>query len=80
MRARQHIGVGHARHWHVGERFTAAVTGRRNTHKACVELVLHVPAQHAIFDQDVVLPRYAFIVDGQRAAAVRQRAIIDDRA
>ena len=63
VRAREHVGIGHARHWHVSIRFAAAIAGRCNAHQAGVELVLHVAFEHAVLHQDVVLPGRTLIVD-----------------
>ena len=60
--------------------FTAAVAGWRNPHQARVELILHIAFQDAVFNQHVVLPRHAFIVDRQRTAAALQGAVIHHSA
>ena len=56
----------------VGEAFAAAVAGGRGLHQAGVGGVLHVAAQDAVFDQHVALADVAFVVDVERATAIRQ--------
>src|SRR6185437_14245561 len=57
-----------------------AVAGRAAAHQPGIEAVLHVAAQHAILDERGALSRGALVVDVQGAAALRQGAVIDDRA
>src|SRR4029079_14106972 len=45
-----------------------------------VHLVLHVALQHAVFDQRRALRRRALVVDVERAAPARERAIVDHGA
>ncbi len=78
MLAGTHVGIGHARHGQVRERFAAAVAGGRNAHQARVVAVLHVTHQHAVFDQRGALAGRAFVVDIERAATAVQGAVIDD--
>src|SRR5580692_4692084 len=80
MRTGAHVGIGHARQRHVGKGFTAAVARGARAHQTCIELVLHVATQNAVLDQRGAAGRRAFIVDVQRAAPARQRAVIDDGA
>src|ERR1700734_296286 len=77
--AGQHVGVGHARHRHVGETFAPAVAGRLHAHQARVLAVLHVADQSAVLDQHGAIGRRALVVNRQRAAAQRHGAVIDDR-
>ncbi len=67
-------GIGRVR-----ERFAAAVAGRRHVHEARVELVLHVAFHDAVLDEHRAIGRRAFIVDRERAATSRKRAVVDDR-
>ncbi|MNI44126.1 hypothetical protein D3C73_984830 [compost metagenome] len=60
------------------EGFTAAVAGRGGLHQTGVQRVLHVAAQDAVFDQHVALGGVAFVVDVERATAVRQGAVVHD--
>src|SRR3984957_13751050 len=76
--AGQHVGVGHARHRHVGETFAPAVARGLHAHQPGVLAVLHVADQRAILDQHGAIGRRAFIVDRQRAAAQRHGAVVDD--
>ena len=70
--ARQHEGVGHARHGDVREAFAPAVAGQRHAHEPRVEAVLQIAAQDAVLDQHGAAGRRAFVVDVERAAAIRQ--------
>ncbi|MNN55377.1 hypothetical protein D3C81_1702500 [compost metagenome] len=56
--------------------FATTVPGWRNAHQTRVEFVLHVAFQDAVFDQHVVLPRRAFIIDRDRTATIGHGAII----
>ena len=75
--AAEHEGVGHARHRRVGEALAAAVAGRRDAHQPGVEPVLDIALEDAVLDQHVALRRRALVVDGQRAAPVADRAVVD---
>ena len=66
--ARQHVGVGHARHRHMGIALAAAVAGRLHVHQPGVLAVLHVADQDAVLDQHGAVGRRALVVDRQRAA------------
>src|SRR5580698_2745172 len=76
--AGQHVGIGHARHRHVGETFAPAISRGFHAHQAGVLAVLHVADQNAVLDQYGAIGRRAFVVDRQRAAAQRHGAVIDD--
>ena len=76
--AGEHVGVGHARHRHVGEAFAPAVAGRLHAHQPRVLPVLHVAVEDAVLDQHGAIGRRAFVVDGERAAASRNGAVVDD--
>src|SRR6185437_5243903 len=76
--AGQHVGVGHARHRHVGETFAAAVAGRFHAHQARVLPSLHEADKDAVFDQHGAAGRRALVVDRQRAAACRHGAVVND--
>src|SRR3546814_5092248 len=41
--------------------------------------ILHIIFQDAVLDQDILLRRGAFVVDGKRSASVHDAAIVDDR-
>ena len=43
-------------------------------------LVLQIALEHAVLDERRALRGRAFVVDVERAAAARERAVIDDRA
>jgi len=75
--AAQHVGVGHARHRNGGVAFTPAVAGGRHAHQARIQRVLDVALQDAVFDQHVALRSVAFVVDVQRAAAIRDGAVVE---
>ena len=78
--ARQHEGVGHARHGDVRVAFAPAAAGRIRRQDAAGELVLQIAAQHAVLDQHVALRRVPFVVHIERAAAARDGAVVDDGA
>ncbi len=80
VRPRAHVGIGHARQRHVRERLAPAVAGRRHAHEARVEAILHVAAQHAVLDERGAVGGRALVVDVERAAAARQRAVVHHRA
>ena len=63
----------------MGIAFAAAIAGRLHAHQARILPILHVTDQLAVLDQHVAVGRRAFIVDRKRAAAFRDRAVIDDR-
>ncbi|KAG1242028.1 hypothetical protein G6F68_016396 [Rhizopus microsporus] len=75
MLAGTHVGVGHAWHGQVRERFAAPVAGRCHAHQAGIEAVLHVAHQDAVLDQRGALAGVAFVGDVQRPAAAIQRAV-----
>ena len=77
VRAGEHVGVGHARHRHVGIAFAPAVAGRLHAHQPRVLPVLHVADQDAVLDQHGAVGRRAFVVDGERAAALLHGAVVD---
>ena len=60
-------GIGSVR-----ERLAAAVAGGRDAHQRGVEAVLHVALEDAVLDQHRALRRIAFVVDVERAAALRR--------
>ena len=66
--ARQHVGVGHARHRHMRVGFAPAVAGRLHVHQPRILAVLHVADEDAVLDQHGLVGRRAFVVDRQRAA------------
>ena len=76
----QHVGIGHARHRDMCKRLPAAIAGRCNPHQACIQLVLHVAAKDAVFDQHVVLPLRALVIDGKRSTTICECSVIDNRA
>jgi hypothetical protein len=63
----------------LGEAFATAVAGRLHAHQPGVEPVLEIAFEDAILDQHVARRRRAFIVDGQRSAALVHGAIVDHR-
>ena len=69
--AREHEGVGHARHRQVRVALAAAVAGRRHAHQPRVQPVLQVAAQDAVLDQHGALRGRALVVDVERAAPAR---------
>ena len=58
--------------------FAPAVAGRLHIHQPCVLPVLHVADEDAVLDQHRTMGWRTFIVDRQRAAARRNRAVVDD--
>jgi hypothetical protein len=77
--ATQHVGVGHARHGHMGVALAAAVARGFDAHQARIHRILDVAAQDAVFDQHVLLAGVAFVVHVQRATAVGHGAVIQHR-
>ena len=75
--AGQHEGVRHARHRQVRVALAAPVARGLHAHQARVEPVLQVAAQDAVLDQHVALGGRALVVDVERAAPARQRAVVD---
>ena len=74
--ARQHIGVGHARHWNMCKTFAPPVAGGGHAHQPRVLAVLHVTHKSAVFDQGVFGRRCAFVIHRNAAAPVWNRAVI----
>ena len=72
-----HVGVGHARHRLVRVGLAAAVAGRLHAHQPRVLAVLHVADELAVLDQHVAAGRRALVVDGERAAPLGDRAVVD---
>jgi hypothetical protein len=64
-----HEGIRHPRHRRMREAFAAPIAGRRDAHQPRVEAILHIALQDAVFDQDRLAGRGAFVVDAERAAA-----------
>ena len=58
------------------ERFTATVAGGRYLHQACIQTILQVAFQHAVFDQHIALRGIAFVINVERATAALNRAIV----
>src|SRR5579859_656818 len=77
MVAAQHQRVGHARHRMMGIALAPAVAGRRHAHQAGIQAVLHVSDQNAVLDQRGAARRRALVVDRERAAPVRDGAVVD---
>ncbi|ABA47973.1 hypothetical protein BURPS1710b_3335 [Burkholderia pseudomallei 1710b] len=74
----EHVGVGHPRHRQRRVRFAPRVAGDGHLHQPRVQRVLDVALQDAVLDERRALRRVALVVDVQRSAAVRQRAVVDD--
>ncbi len=60
----------------MGVALAPAVAGRRHAHQPRVLAVLHVAGEDAVLDQHGAAGRRAFVVDRERAAALRQRAVV----
>ena len=75
--AGQHERVGHARHRRMREALAAAVAGGRHPHQPGVEPVLQVAAEDAVLDQHGAAGRRALVVHVERAAPVRDGAVVD---
>jgi hypothetical protein len=78
--AGEHERVRHARHREVREALAPAVARERHAHERRVLLVLQVAAEDAVLDQHRALRRRALVVDVERAAPRRDRAVVDDGA
>src|SRR5216684_6609964 len=76
--AREHIGVGHARHRHVGVALAAAVAGRPHVHQPRILPILHVADEDSVLDQDRAVGRRALIIDGKRATPPGHGPVVDD--
>src|SRR5438445_1014731 len=74
---RRHERVGHAGHPRVTVGLPPPVAGRRHPHEARVQAVLHVADENALLDQHRPPCRRALVVDVERAAAVRERPVVD---
>ena len=61
----------------MGIGLAAAVAGRLHAHQAGVLPVLHVADEDAVLDQRRDAGGRALVVDGERAAAERDRAVVD---
>ena len=60
----------------MGVAFTSSVAGGFDSHQTRVHRVLYVAFQNAVFDQDIALAGIAFVVDIERATAIRQSAVV----
>ena len=58
--------------------FAAAIAGWGNAHEARIHPVLQIADQNAVLDQNGALGRCAFIINGQRTAAIGQSTIINN--
>jgi hypothetical protein len=74
--ARQHVGIGHARHGQVGEGFAPGVAGGGHAHQAGVHGILHVATQDAVLDEHGALGRGALVVHVEGTAPVGQGAVV----
>jgi len=63
----------------MGIGLTASVAGDRHAHQARIVAVLQIAAEHSILDEHIALGGIALIVHMQRAAPVRQRAVVNHR-
>ena len=61
----------------MGITLAAAIAGGRLAHQAGIHPVLHIAGQDAVLDQHGTLCRRAFVIDGQRTAALGHGAVID---
>src|SRR5262249_43162907 len=75
--ARKHVGVGHAWHRHMRVAFASPVAGRLHVHQPRVLAVLHVTHEDAVLDQHGAVGGRAFVIDRERAAALRHGAVVD---
>src|SRR5262249_14076618 len=75
--ARQHVGVGHAWHRHMRVAFASPVAGRLHVHQPRVLAVLHVTHEDAVLDQHGAVGGRAFVIDRERATALRHGAVVD---
>ena len=57
--------------------FAPAVAGRRHAHEPRILAVLHVADEDAVLDQHGAAGGGAFVVDRERAAALRHGAVVD---
>ena len=78
--ARQHEGVGHARHGDVRVALAAAAAGLRGARQAAGKLVLQIAAQDAVLDQHIAPRGMPFVVHVQRAAPAGDGAVVDHGA
>ena len=79
FRAGLHNRVAHTRHGLVRIALAPPVSGRDRPHQPSIQPVLHIADQNTVLDQRGALGRGAFIINGERAAPVGQRAVIDHR-
>ena len=63
----------------MGVGLAAPVAGGRHAHEPCVQPVLHVAPEDPLLDQHGAPRRGALVVDVERATAVRERPVVDDR-
>ena len=75
-----HKGRGHAGHGDVAETLPPAAAAGRDPKVFGGNLVVQVPAEDAVLDEDVLLRRLPFVVDVDAAVAPRQGAVVDDGA
>ncbi len=63
----------------MGIAFASAIASGLDAHQARILPVLHIAFQHAVLDQHGAAGRGAFIIKAQGAAAIGDRAVINDR-
>ena len=74
--AREHVGVGHARHGNVLVAFPASVPRIGNAHQPGRKLVAQIALQNSLFNQHRLLRGRAFIIHIQRSPTPRHRAVV----
>src|SRR6266568_588486 len=77
VRSCEHVSIGHAWHRHMGKALAPAVSGRLHAHQPRILAILHIADEYAVFDQHGAITWRAFVIDRQRAAALRNGAVVD---
>ena len=54
-----------------------AVARGRGAHESCVETVVEIADEHAVFDQDVALAGSPLVIDIDRTAPFGEGAVVD---
>src|SRR6266540_2983122 len=72
--------IGHAGHRMAGEAFSPTVAGRAAIEVLGAEAVMHVAAEHAVFDEDAPHRLVALVIHIDRPPRLNERGIVDDRA
>ena len=76
----EHVSISHPRHGNVFVALAAAIACIGDSHELGGKLVTKISLENSFFDQDRTLRRLAFVINIERAAPPRHRAVVNDSA